>query len=187
MNDNNFKNLCLKVFYFCKILKNLENSRFIFWIREIFFFFVLKCTQKEYVHNLNRRWARCALKALFIKWVISNFFVFRYFDSPISFFNLCSSHSPQKVTFRAQNPKHFFYFQKTSRNFIGLLFATVRLLEEIWNFREKNWIRAGNFCVGIGYSKLMIPIALSRYPLWSNLTSGSIKNFTFPYLPFSCS
>ena len=37
MNEQNLKNLFLKVFYFCKNLLNLENPRFFFYkIREIF-------------------------------------------------------------------------------------------------------------------------------------------------------
>ena len=58
MNDNNFKECVFKVFNFVK--KKFEFLK----IRKIFFFFVLKCKQKEHVHNLNRRWAQSALKAL---------------------------------------------------------------------------------------------------------------------------
>ena len=59
MNDQNFKKLCLKVFYFVKFRKST-----IFFIKSAkFFFYVLKCTQREHVHNLNRRWARSAQKA----------------------------------------------------------------------------------------------------------------------------
>ena len=49
------KNCDLKVFNFVKKIKFLK-------IRDFFsknprnFFFVLKCKQKEHVHNLNRRW-----------------------------------------------------------------------------------------------------------------------------------
>jgi len=63
MNDKNFKKMCFKGFYFCKKFKFLKIREFIFKIRNIFFFFVLKCKQKEHVHNLNRRWERSALKA----------------------------------------------------------------------------------------------------------------------------
>ena len=45
--------MCFIGLQFCK-KKILENPRF--------FFFVLKCKQKEHVHKLNR-WARSALKA----------------------------------------------------------------------------------------------------------------------------
>ncbi len=38
-------------------------STFFSKLRNIFFFFVLKCKQKEHVPNLNRRWAQSALKA----------------------------------------------------------------------------------------------------------------------------
>ena len=44
----------LKVFNFVKKFKFLK-------IHNFFFIFVLKCNQKEHVHNLNRRWARSAL------------------------------------------------------------------------------------------------------------------------------
>ena len=38
MNEQNKKNLCLKVFYFCKIFFNIENPRIFFYkIREILF------------------------------------------------------------------------------------------------------------------------------------------------------
>ena len=41
-----------------------KTTKFFYEIREFFFVvFVLKCTQREHVHNLNRRWARSALKA----------------------------------------------------------------------------------------------------------------------------
>ena len=40
MNDQNFKNLCLKDFYFYKIFKNLENPRF-FFIKSAKFFLSL--------------------------------------------------------------------------------------------------------------------------------------------------
>ena len=43
--------MCLKVFNFVKKNKILENPQ----IPQNFFFFVLKCKQKEHVHNLNRR------------------------------------------------------------------------------------------------------------------------------------
>ena len=39
-----------------------KTTKFFHEIRELFFVFVLKCTQREHVHNLNRRWARSALK-----------------------------------------------------------------------------------------------------------------------------
>jgi len=45
----------LKVFNFVKKIKFLKSANF-FLNRKIFFFFVLKCKQKDYVHNLNRRW-----------------------------------------------------------------------------------------------------------------------------------
>ena len=48
--------MCLKKIKFLKI------HEFSFKIRKIFFF-VLKCKQKEYVHNLNRKWSRSSLKA----------------------------------------------------------------------------------------------------------------------------
>ena len=44
MNDWNFKNLCLKVFYFCKILKMREK---ILWNPQTFFVFVLYCTKRR--------------------------------------------------------------------------------------------------------------------------------------------
>ena len=49
------KKCVLKVFNFVKKILILENP-------QIFFFFVLKCKQKEHFHNLNRRRARSALK-----------------------------------------------------------------------------------------------------------------------------
>jgi len=48
----------LKVFNFVKKFKFLKIREFFLKIRKIFFFFVLKCKQKEHVHNLNRRWAQ---------------------------------------------------------------------------------------------------------------------------------
>jgi len=53
----------LKVFNFVKKFKFLKICEFFLKIRKIFFIFVLKCKQKEHVHNLIRRWARRALKA----------------------------------------------------------------------------------------------------------------------------
>ena len=53
MNDKNLKKCVLKVFHFVKTFKFLK-------IREFFF---KNPQQKEHVHNLNRRWARRALKA----------------------------------------------------------------------------------------------------------------------------
>ena len=40
-----------------------KSAIFFLKIRKSFFFFVLKCKQKEHVYNLNRRWALSALKA----------------------------------------------------------------------------------------------------------------------------
>ena len=64
MNDKIFKNVycVLKVFNFVKKFKFLKIRDFFFKNPQNFFFFVLKCKQKEHFHNLNRRWA--ALKAL---------------------------------------------------------------------------------------------------------------------------
>ena len=53
----------LEVFNFVKKLKFLKIREFFLKIRKTFFIFVLKCKQKEHVHNLNRRWVRSALKA----------------------------------------------------------------------------------------------------------------------------
>ena len=51
-------------FQFCKKFKFLKIREFIFKNPQNFYlFFVLKCKQKEHVHNLKRRWARSALKA----------------------------------------------------------------------------------------------------------------------------
>jgi len=61
MNDK--KKCVLKVFNFVKKIKFLKIRECFLKIRKIFFFFVLKCKQKEHAHNLNRRWARSALKA----------------------------------------------------------------------------------------------------------------------------
>ena len=63
MNDKNLKKCVLKVFNFVKKFKFLKIREFFFKNPQNFFFFVLKCKQKEHVHNLNRRWARGALKA----------------------------------------------------------------------------------------------------------------------------
>ena len=62
MNDKNLKKCVLKVFTFVKKFKFLKIHEFLFKIRKKFFFFVLKCKQKEHVRNSNRRWARSALK-----------------------------------------------------------------------------------------------------------------------------
>jgi len=62
MNDKNLKKCVLKVFNFVKKIKFLKIRDFFFKSAKIFFF-VFKCKQKEHVHNLNRRWARGALKA----------------------------------------------------------------------------------------------------------------------------
>ena len=53
MNDKN-KKCVLKVFNFVKKLNSL-NSAIFFKFRKKKFFFVLKCKQKEHVHNLKRR------------------------------------------------------------------------------------------------------------------------------------
>jgi len=58
-NDQNFKNLPKQNSIFIKFLKILKIYDF-FLIRELFCF-VLQCTQREYVYNWNRRWARSAL------------------------------------------------------------------------------------------------------------------------------
>jgi len=61
---NDLKKCVLKVFNFVKKNQILENPQIFFLDPQNFFFFdVLKCKQKEHVHNLNRRWARSALKA----------------------------------------------------------------------------------------------------------------------------
>jgi len=57
------KKCVLKVFNFVKKFKFLKIREFFVKIRKIIFFFVFKCKQKEHVKNLNRRWARSALKA----------------------------------------------------------------------------------------------------------------------------
>ena len=44
MNDQNFKNLCLKVFYFWKIFKMRKK---ILWNPQTFFVFVLYCTKRR--------------------------------------------------------------------------------------------------------------------------------------------
>jgi len=44
MNDQNFKNLCLKVFYFCKILKLRKKY---YEISKLFFVFLLYCTKRR--------------------------------------------------------------------------------------------------------------------------------------------
>ena len=46
-----------------------------FLIRKIFFFFVLKCKQKENVHNLNRRWAPCKKICVIGKEVKTNLYI----------------------------------------------------------------------------------------------------------------
>jgi len=52
MNDKFFfKKSVLKVFNFVKKIKFLKIRNFFLKIRKIFFFFVLKCKQKEHVHN----------------------------------------------------------------------------------------------------------------------------------------
>ena len=53
----------LEVFNFVNKFKFLKIRDFFLKIRKIVFIFVLKCKQKEHVHNLNRIWARSALKA----------------------------------------------------------------------------------------------------------------------------
>jgi len=53
MNDKNLKSV-LKVFNFIKKIKFLKIRDF-FLNPQNLFFFVLKCKQKEHVHNLNRR------------------------------------------------------------------------------------------------------------------------------------
>ena len=63
MNDKDLKKCVLKFFNFVKKFEFLKIREFFLKVRKIFFFFVLKCKQKEHVHNLNRRWARSALKA----------------------------------------------------------------------------------------------------------------------------
>jgi len=62
MNDKNIK-VCFKGFYFVNKFKFLKIRECFFKNPLNFFFFVLKCKQKEHVHNLSRRWARSALKA----------------------------------------------------------------------------------------------------------------------------
>ena len=58
MDDRIFKNLPLTN----SIFENFENRRNFFFSQNFFFFFVLQCTQKELVHNWNRRWPRKAPK-----------------------------------------------------------------------------------------------------------------------------
>ena len=41
----------------CKKFKFLKIREFFLKIRKNVFFFVLKCKQKDHVHNLNGRWA----------------------------------------------------------------------------------------------------------------------------------
>ena len=66
MDDKNLKKCVLKVLNFVRKIQILENPRIFFLNLQNFFFFVLKCKQKEHVHNLNRRWARSALKAWYL-------------------------------------------------------------------------------------------------------------------------
>ena len=67
----------MNFFYEIREQKSITNkfsksTKFFHEIRELFFVFVLKCTQREDVHNLNIRWARSALKALYYKYQFSN-------------------------------------------------------------------------------------------------------------------
>ena len=63
MNDKNLKKLVLKVFNIVKKIKFLKIRDFFFKSAKVFSSLFFKCKQKEHVHNLNRRWARSALKA----------------------------------------------------------------------------------------------------------------------------
>jgi len=66
MNEQNFKNQWLKVFYFYKILKMREK---IWWNPQTFFYILWKekmLTDKATIKIWNRRWARSALKAYYI-------------------------------------------------------------------------------------------------------------------------
>ena len=69
------KKCVFKVFNFVKKFKFLK-------IRKKFFFFVLKCKQKENVHNLNRRWAR------FIEIHLQKdyFFILNYYKTSVFIF-----------------------------------------------------------------------------------------------------
>ena len=53
MNDKNLKKCVFKVFDFEKKFKFLKIREFFLNLQKEFFF-VLKCKQKEHVHNLNR-------------------------------------------------------------------------------------------------------------------------------------
>ena len=63
MNDKNLKKCVLKVFNFVKKNFILENPRFFLKSAKFFSSLFLNVNKKEHVHNLNRRWARSALKA----------------------------------------------------------------------------------------------------------------------------
>ena len=65
MNFQSLKNLCLKVFYF---------------------FFVLKCTQREHVHNLNKKWA-LRLVVYTVGYNMRNFVSYKYFSVSGHIFN----------------------------------------------------------------------------------------------------
>ena len=58
----------LKVFNFVKNLNSWKSANFFLKICKKFFFFVLKCKQKEHVHNLNRRWAQKPSPYIFTTW-----------------------------------------------------------------------------------------------------------------------
>ena len=68
MNDKNLKKCVLKVFNFVKKFKFLKIREFCFKNPQNLFFLVLKCKQKEHVHNFNSRWARSAQKPSMKDW-----------------------------------------------------------------------------------------------------------------------
>jgi len=77
----------LEVFNFVRKLNFWKSANFFFKNPQNFFIFVLKCKQKEHVHNLNRRWARSARKAYKegreATW-ISSFYIFGKYDYNVS-------------------------------------------------------------------------------------------------------
>ena len=56
MNDQNFKNLCLKFFYFCKKIKKFENLRILF-IKSANFF-VVYILHKENMFTIEIEYGR---------------------------------------------------------------------------------------------------------------------------------
>ena len=81
MNDQNFKNLCLNFFYFCKILKVCEKNN-----KNLQNFYTVHkkmITDKVTIKSWNRRWVLSALKSLCIEkkpnsvtWYIINIFYY---------------------------------------------------------------------------------------------------------------